>query len=109
MTDVHRPRWRSDLVWWVRDRDDLTVHLRGPLDGASADKLAAALSPFCAGPLVVDMSEVTMLERAAVPVLLAAAGLQRRNGDALVLRSPSSTTLQTLAEAGAIAHFVIAR
>jgi len=95
------PRQRMSCVVAVQnDGEAAIVKLTGDLDLAAAD-LRSALSDACerGGHVVLDLSEVTLIDSASLGALVRAHQYTKRNGRALCLVAPSRfivTVLHTM-------------
>jgi anti-anti-sigma factor len=70
--------------------------VEGELDLAVADQLREAIAGAAGGAVLVDMSECTFLDSTGLAVVL----LARREGELVVMHSPSAQVLRILSQVG---------
>jgi anti-anti-sigma factor len=85
-------------VW--RESDRAVIGLYGEHDMNTEAELTGALASFCGvggiGDVVVDLSQVTLVDSATITALLGARNLMLRQNRRLILRSPSAHVQRVL-------------
>ena len=92
--DPSNPCFR--LVARTVDHGYRELKVEGELDLAVADQLRKAIAGAAGGPVLIDMSECTFLDSTGLAVVL----LARREGERVVMHSPSAQVLRILSQVG---------
>jgi anti-anti-sigma factor len=111
MTELgYRHRHDRTFAYTVQDdRSGVVLYLSGALDEACIDELAAAVSPYCDGPLVLDMENVTLVTGGCLRVLIAASKVMSRYGHTPMIHKPPPVLARVLEICEAEAFFTVTR